>query len=224
MLKTDPVEGIFAELPDDSNLYEWKIYMEGPRDTAYSSGVFQLMMKFPQDYPMSPPELRFTSSFWHPNVYPDGKVCISILHPPVDDPMSGELPEERWLPTQTVVTILLSVISLLNAPNLSSPANVDASIEWRKDQKGYNHRVSQLVQKANKEKPMHIKVPHPDTDPEERKQRLAKLKESEKAEDLYYDDDDYDDGGADDYDYDDDAGDNDMEGGDEVDDDEDGDK
>lgn len=42
--------------------------------------------------------------------------------------MSGELPEERWLPTQTVTTILLSIISLLNAPNTSSPANVDASV------------------------------------------------------------------------------------------------
>ena len=42
--------------------------------------------------------------------------------------MSGELPEERWLPTQTVQTIILSVISLLSAPNFSSPANVDASV------------------------------------------------------------------------------------------------
>jgi hypothetical protein len=42
--------------------------------------------------------------------------------------MSGELPEERWLPTQTVQTIILSVISLLNSPNFSSPANVDAGV------------------------------------------------------------------------------------------------
>ena len=64
----------------------------------------------------------------HPSVYPDGKVCISILHPPGEDAMSGELPEERWLPTQTVGTVLLSVISMLNDPNTSSPANVDASV------------------------------------------------------------------------------------------------
>ena len=29
-------------------------------------------------------------------------MCISILHPPVDDPQSGELPSERWNPTQNV--------------------------------------------------------------------------------------------------------------------------
>jgi ubiquitin-conjugating enzyme E2 R len=42
--------------------------------------------------------------------------------------MSGELPEERWRPTQTVSTILLSVISMLSDPNTYSAANVDASV------------------------------------------------------------------------------------------------
>ncbi len=26
-----------------------------------------MLMNFPNDYPMSPPTLRFTSEFWHPN-------------------------------------------------------------------------------------------------------------------------------------------------------------
>lgn len=34
--------------------------------------------------------------------FQNGDVCISILHPPVDDPQSGELPSERWNPTQNV--------------------------------------------------------------------------------------------------------------------------
>ena len=32
-------------------------------------------------------------------------MCISILHPPVDDPQSGELPCERWNPTQSVRSV-----------------------------------------------------------------------------------------------------------------------
>ncbi len=126
------MEGFAAELPDDSQLFTWRIYLEGPKGTMYEGGIFQLGMTFPRDYPMSPPELRFISDFWHPNVYTDGKVCISILHPPGEDEMSGELPEERWLPTQSVSTILLSVITLLSDPNFSSPANVDASVSLRK--------------------------------------------------------------------------------------------
>lgn len=35
-------------------------------------------------------------------MFQNGDVCISILHPPIDDPQSGELPSERWNPTQNV--------------------------------------------------------------------------------------------------------------------------
>ncbi|KAI4827644.1 hypothetical protein KUCAC02_031027 [Chaenocephalus aceratus] len=121
-------------------------FPEGPDDGAevsagaasgglpHHSGSHQV----PLDYPYSPPTFRFLTKMWHPNIYENGDVCISILHPPVDDPQSGELPSERWNPTQNVRTILLSVISLLNEPNTFSPANVDASVMFRKwrDSKG----------------------------------------------------------------------------------------
>ncbi|NXC92003.1 UB2R1 enzyme, partial [Cercotrichas coryphoeus] len=47
---------------------------------------FQAHIKFPIDYPYSPPTFRFLTKMWHPNIYENGDVCISILHPPVDDP------------------------------------------------------------------------------------------------------------------------------------------
>jgi ubiquitin-conjugating enzyme E2 R len=190
-IQSEPVEGIAVELSDD-NLHEWRVFIEGPKETFYEGGIFQLAMKFPPDYPMSPPTVTFVSDFWHPNVYTDGKVCISILHPPGVDEMSGELPEERWLPTQTVTTILLSIISLLSAPNTSSPANVDASVEWRKNTAAYKERIQAIVAKANKTVPAHIKIPHPDTDPVEKQREKEKREEALRREapmDLY--DDDY---------------------------------
>jgi ubiquitin-conjugating enzyme E2 G1 len=39
---------------------------------------------------------------WHPNVYDDGRVCISILHSAGDDPMGYETAAERWSPVHTV--------------------------------------------------------------------------------------------------------------------------
>jgi ubiquitin-conjugating enzyme E2 R len=106
-------------------------------------------MKFPADYPYSPPSIRFLTKVWHPNVYENGDLCISILHPPIDDPQSGELPCERWNPTQSVRTVLLSVISLLNEPNTFSPANVDASIMYRrwKDSKGKDKEYENIIKK-----------------------------------------------------------------------------
>ncbi|EGC28286.1 hypothetical protein DICPUDRAFT_51943, partial [Dictyostelium purpureum] len=145
----DPVEGFTVELVNESSLYEWKVYLEGPKDTYYEGGVFQLLLSFPRDYPMNPPTLRFISEFWHPNVYVrEGRVCISILHPPGEDVLSGELPQERWLPTQSVSTIILSLMSILSDPNCSSPANVDASVEWRTNKESYKKRCAKLVEKA----------------------------------------------------------------------------
>ena len=138
--------------------------------TIFSLYFFQAHMKFPSDYPYSPPSVRFITKVWHPNVYEvkkslssiiciisvphiiislfqNGDLCISILHPPVDDPHSGELPCERWNPTQNVRTILLSVVSLLNEPNTYSPANVDASVMFRrwKDSKGKDKEYENII-------------------------------------------------------------------------------
>lgn len=131
-LQEEPVEGFRVKLINDDNLFEWEVAIFGPPDTLYQGGYFKAHMKFPHDYPYSPPTIRFLTKVWHPNVYENGDLCISILHPPVDDPQSGELPCERWNPTQNVRTILLSVISLLNEPNTYSPANVDASVMYRR--------------------------------------------------------------------------------------------
>eukprot|EP01133_Synstelium_polycarpum_P007742 gene7742-9072_t len=166
-----------ADMKNDCLDISNQVYLEGPRDTYYEGGVFQLLLHFPKDYPMSPPTLRFISDFWHPNVYQkEGRVCISILHPPGEDALSGELPQERWLPTQTVSTIILSVMSILSDPNCSSPANVDASVEWRSNREAYKKRCAKLVEKANKQKPSHIVIPHPDTNPEEHKKSVERLK------------------------------------------------
>ena len=55
-------------------------------------------------------------------------MCISILHPPGDDPNHYELSSERWSPVQSVEKILLSVMSMLAEPNDESGANIDACV------------------------------------------------------------------------------------------------
>lgn len=58
-------------------------------------------------------------------VYPNGLVCISILHPPGDDPMQYESASERWSPVQGVRSVLLSVLSMLAEPNIESGADIE---------------------------------------------------------------------------------------------------
>lgn len=93
--------------------------------------------------------MRFLTEMWHPNIYPDGRVCISILHSPgVDKFNTLESADERWRPILGVEQVLVSVIAMLNEPNISSPANVDAAKEFRDDPKAYKRRVRALVAKT----------------------------------------------------------------------------
>jgi ubiquitin-conjugating enzyme E2 R len=48
---------------------------------------------------------------------------------------------------------------MLSDPNFSSPANIDASVELRKDEKAYKARVSKLVEKSRKELPPGFEMP-----------------------------------------------------------------
>ena len=159
-----------------SNLSACVLIRCGPRFRLLTSaaaarsegGFFNAVMTFPSDYPNSPPCVRFTSEVWHPNgafpdwaasclplltrfagaVYPDGRVCISILHSPGDDPSGYELASERWSPVQTVETIMLSIISMLSSPNDESPANIDAAKQWRDDREGFKKAVARVVRKS----------------------------------------------------------------------------
>ncbi|TPX70535.1 hypothetical protein CcCBS67573_g06472 [Chytriomyces confervae] len=129
-LARNPVQGFSAGLVDDSNVYEWELMIMGPEGTLYEGGFFKAKLTFPTEYPLLPPKMKFTSDLWHPNVYTNGDVCISILHPPGEDTYGYESASERWLPIHTVETIVLSVISMLSSPNDESPANLEAAKEW----------------------------------------------------------------------------------------------
>lgn len=146
-LRKHPVDGFSAGLKDESNLYEWEIMIIGPPDTLYEGGFLRAELIFPPEYPLMPPKMKFLTPMWHPNVYEDGGVCISILHAPGTDEWGYEDAGERWLPVHTIESILLSVISLLSSdtPNLDSPANVDAAKQVREDIKAYRKKVRRLV-------------------------------------------------------------------------------
>ena len=141
--------GFSVGLVDENNFYKWSVVIFGPSETIYEGGFFNAILTFPEDYPNSPPQMKFTSQMFHPNIYPDGRVCISILHPPGTDKFNEqEKAEERWRPSLGAEEILLSVISMLNDPNCDSPANIDAAVMLRHNPEQYNNIVKSLVFQA----------------------------------------------------------------------------
>ncbi|KNE63389.1 hypothetical protein AMAG_08522 [Allomyces macrogynus ATCC 38327] len=99
------------------NLMKWEATIPGKTGTPWEGVV------------------RFTPALFHPNVYPDGKICLSIIG-------------YAWKPAITVKEILLGVQELLDTPNLASPANGPAYQLKRKSPVQYEKRIREIA-KAN---------------------------------------------------------------------------
>ena len=164
--------------------------------SLYYGGYFKATMTFPENYPYSPPTFQFNRPLYHPNIYPDGKLCISILHQPGEDEQSGEAASERWSPVQRVESVLLSIVSLLDDAECSSPANVDAGVLLRKDPKAFKKRVQEDVQQSKKDVPVGFVLPtHESTVKRPQPEKVAAADEDDFWNDSGAEDEDF--GGSD---------------------------
>ncbi|KAF7809851.1 soyasapogenol B glucuronide galactosyltransferase-like [Senna tora] len=82
--------------------------------TDWEGGFFPLTLNFSEEYPSKPPKCKFPQGFFHPNIYPSGTVCLSILNE-----------DSGWRPAITVKQILVGIQDLLDQPNASDPAQTD---------------------------------------------------------------------------------------------------
>lgn len=131
------------------NLYEWSIILFGPPETIYEGGIFECIFKFPKTYPNNPPEFKFITPIKHPNIYKDGKVCMSILHEG-DDETGYEKVSERWTPAHSVHSILISFLLILVEPNIESPADVDNCIAYRNNYDNYKKNIYKIITEQQK--------------------------------------------------------------------------
>lgn len=73
--------------------------------------------------------------------------------------MSGENANERWNPSQTAESVLISVLSLLDDAEVSSPANVDAGVMLRKEPERYKEMVKKDLEASKADIPKGFVMP-----------------------------------------------------------------
>eukprot|EP00826_Nyctotherus_ovalis_P040168 TRINITY_DN3925_c0_g1_i11.p2 TRINITY_DN3925_c0_g1~~TRINITY_DN3925_c0_g1_i11.p2 ORF type:complete len:160 (-),score=22.52 TRINITY_DN3925_c0_g1_i11:165-644(-) len=111
----------------DDSIYSWRAYILGPVDTSYQDHYFELDFRIPPDYPMSPPQVKFLTKVFHPNVHWEtGEICLDILK------------ADTWTPAWTLESVCRAIINLLSDPNADSPLNCDCGNLIRGgDMRGY---------------------------------------------------------------------------------------
>jgi len=133
-LSTDSPPGTSAS-PLENDIMIWNAVIFGPDDTPWEGGTFKLRLEFSEEYPLKPPQVKFTTKMFHPNVYANGNICLDIL-------------QNKWTPIYDIAAILTSIQSLLGDPNPNSPANVEAAKLFQENRREYNRRVQQSVENS----------------------------------------------------------------------------
>ncbi len=102
---------------DETNFFKGKIIIFGPKESLYENGVYMFEIKYTCNYPYEPPIVKYLTNDgktrFHPNLYRNGKVCLSLLNT-----WKGE----QWTACQTIRSVLITLLSLLhNKPLLNEP-------------------------------------------------------------------------------------------------------
>lgn len=104
---------------------------------ALPGGTFKLELFLPDDYPMTPPKVRFLTKIYHPNIDRLGRICLDVLKSVCNELNSAVSVLTflgNWSPALQIRTILLSIQALLGAPNPDDPLANDVAQRWKEDQ------------------------------------------------------------------------------------------
>ncbi|KAH0788154.1 Ubiquitin-conjugating enzyme family protein [Histomonas meleagridis] len=131
IITTQPPDGV--RLVEQETLNEWICEIDGPKDTIWENGVFRLKVTFPPEYPFKAPRVVFTTPMFHPNISPQGNICIDLLF-------------DRWLPSFHIASLLVSIRSFLDDPNPDHGLNNEALDQFRNNKELYARNVKKYIE------------------------------------------------------------------------------
>ncbi len=93
----------------ETNILRGYALIVGYKDTPYENGFYLFKFEFPENYPFSPPKVTYLTNDgkmrYNPNLYTNGKVCLSVLNTWKGD---------GWTSCQSIHSILIILGTVLN--------------------------------------------------------------------------------------------------------------
>ncbi|KAI1463445.1 uncharacterized protein F4812DRAFT_248424 [Daldinia caldariorum] len=169
-LRTSLPEGIFI-CHGSSRLDIMRVLIIGPKHTPYEHGMFEFDLYCSADYPKFPPKMCFKTpngsrTRFNPNLYHDGKICLSLL---------GTWAGEPWRADQsTLLQVLVSIQSMIfceepwyNEPGRERLKNKAQSDTYNKQVRTMTMQYAQLpwIKSLSEKEDDETKTPSPTTKP-----------------------------------------------------------
>jgi ubiquitin-conjugating enzyme E2 N len=107
--------------PVGEDLNRWNIVILGPAFSPYAGGTFRIKLRFPEEYPFSPPSVKFLTKIYHPNVTAaEGEVCPDLLR-------------ENWKPHLNIRYVMECLRTLLICPNPDNALEENMGIQYKEN-------------------------------------------------------------------------------------------
>lgn len=131
-LMANPPENCSICLEGD-DLYRWRLSLRGPPETPYRGGRFEILLEIPETYPFKPPEARFLTMIYHPNVKTEsGEICSQIY-------------QSDWVPSLNIRFIAETILSMLITPIPEHAVEDSIAAELLQNPAAYEHTASEWV-------------------------------------------------------------------------------
>lgn len=136
-LEKQPRPGITC-YPVEDNITQLEAFIEGPPESPYEKGLFKLSVQIPDRYPFEPPQIKFITRIYHPNIDDGGRICADILK-------TGD--KGGWKPSINIGTALMSLRQLIAVPNPDDPLEVDIAQEFKLEYPQFERKAKEFTKK-----------------------------------------------------------------------------
>lgn len=129
-VKEDPEAQIELRFVNESDIHHMKGSFIGPRGTPYEGGKFIVDINIPVEYPYKPPQMKFDTKVYHPNISSvTGAICLDIL-------------KNAWTPVITLKSALISLQALLQSPEPNDPQDAQVAKHYLSDKKSFDETAA----------------------------------------------------------------------------------
>ena len=124
----------------DNNIYQWKVTINGPKDTPYENGIFTILISFPPDYPLHGPEFKFLNKVYLINVDNTGQIIHLNLN------QWAWVGKVKDYPDYDIKHALLDIYSMFYYQALESPINWHLAIQYRDNKPEFDKEAKKWTQ------------------------------------------------------------------------------